>query len=75
MAIDPRTQGKLRSGRDDHRPTEDDIAKAKLGPRGVPGAPDAVRETPEMTKNTPPAHAPKFVANCCQIATSLGFRG
>jgi hypothetical protein len=30
----------VRQARDDDRPTEDDIAKAKLGPQGVPGQPD-----------------------------------
>ena len=30
---DPLTEGKIRSGRDDGRPTEDDI----LGQQGVPG--------------------------------------
>jgi hypothetical protein len=54
MAIDPRVLGKLRAERDDGRPTEDDIAKAKLGPRGIPGEPPVVRETPELKKNTPP---------------------
>jgi hypothetical protein len=34
---DPRTQGKIRSGRDDGRLTEDDIARAKQGEQGVPG--------------------------------------
>ena len=58
MAIDPRVSGKLRSERDDDRLTEDDIAKAKLGPRGVPGAPDTVRKTPELTKNTSPITDP-----------------
>jgi hypothetical protein len=54
MTDDPRVLGKLRAERDDDRPTEDDIAKSKLGPRGVPGAPDLVRKTPDLTKNTPP---------------------
>ncbi len=54
MTIDPRVLGKLRSQRDDDRLTEDDIAKAKLGPRGVPGAPDTGRMTPDRKKKTPP---------------------
>ena len=40
MRCDSLTQGKLRGGRDDGRSTEDDIARAKLGPQGVPGKPD-----------------------------------
>ena len=35
------------------RPTEDDIAREKLGPRGVPGAPDPARMTPQEEKNIP----------------------
>lgn len=31
------TTGKIRSGRDDGRPTEDDIARAKQGEQGMPG--------------------------------------
>jgi hypothetical protein len=37
MAIDPLTKGKIRSGRDDGRPTEDDIARAREGEQGIPG--------------------------------------
>jgi hypothetical protein len=33
--------------------TEDDIAREKLGPRGVPGAPDPRKLTPEQEKNLP----------------------
>ena len=33
----PLTEGKIRSGRDDGRPTEDDIARQRLGQQGVPG--------------------------------------
>lgn len=35
------------------RPTEDDIQRAKLGPRGVPGGPDPAKMTPQNAKNTP----------------------
>ena len=34
---DPLTKGKIRSGRDDGRPTEDDIARQRLGQQGMPG--------------------------------------
>ena len=33
----PLTEGKIRSGRDDGRPTEDDIARQRLGQQGMPG--------------------------------------
>ena len=42
-----------RSLREQDRPTEDDIAKEKLGPRGVPGKPDNRTMTPQQEKNTP----------------------
>src|SRR5688572_28722573 len=32
----------------DLEPSEDDNARAKLGPRGVPGAPDPARMTPQQ---------------------------
>ena len=35
------------------RATEDDIQRAKLGPRGVPGEPDPAKMTPQNAKNTP----------------------
>ena len=35
--IDLHTKGKIRSGRDDGRPTEDDIARQRLGEQGMPG--------------------------------------
>lgn len=40
---------------DDGKPrlTEDDIQRAQLGPRGVPGQPDTARMTPQQEKNMP----------------------
>ena len=35
------------------RKTEDDIAREKLGPCGVPGAPDTAKMTPQEKKNIP----------------------
>ena len=35
----PLVKGKLRAERDDGRPTEDDIAKARLGEQGIPDKP------------------------------------
>jgi hypothetical protein len=40
MAQTPIERATVRQARDDDRPTEDDIAKAKLGPQGVLGKPD-----------------------------------
>jgi hypothetical protein len=37
MPTDPLTQGKIRSGRDDGRPTEDDRARERVGEQGIPG--------------------------------------
>jgi hypothetical protein len=37
MPTDPLTQGKIRSGRDDGRPTEDDRARELEGEQGFPG--------------------------------------
>jgi hypothetical protein len=37
MPIDPLTLGKIRAGRDDGRPTEDDIARERAGEQGIPG--------------------------------------
>ena len=33
--------------------SEDDIQREQLGPRGVPGAPDPARMTPQREKKTP----------------------
>jgi hypothetical protein len=33
--------------------TEDDIQRELLGPRGVPGAPDPAKMTPQRAKKTP----------------------
>jgi hypothetical protein len=41
-----------KTGEDD-RPTEDDIAREKLGPRGVPGEPSPAKMTPQREKKTP----------------------
>jgi hypothetical protein len=35
------------------RPTEDDIQRDQLGPRGVPGRPDPAKMTPQREKKTP----------------------
>ena len=39
--------------RDEERLTEDEMARRKLGPRGVPGAPDTATMTRQSAKNVP----------------------
>jgi hypothetical protein len=39
--------------REEDRRTEDDIARKNLGPRGIPGAPDTAKMTPQEEKNIP----------------------
>jgi hypothetical protein len=39
--------------REESRPTEDDIARQKLGPRGVPNEPDTAKMTPQREVKTP----------------------
>jgi hypothetical protein len=39
--------------REEERPTEDDIARRKLGPRGVPGGEDTAKMTKQDEKNIP----------------------
>jgi hypothetical protein len=40
---------------DDGKPrlTEDDIQREQFGPRGIPGAPDPAKMTPQREKKTP----------------------
>jgi hypothetical protein len=52
------TQPKL----DNNLPTEDDLQRAKLGPRGVPGAPDPAKMTPQRDKKTPKSLEPGHTA-------------
>jgi hypothetical protein len=42
-----------RQTREEERLTEDDMARAKLGPRGIPGGPDTSKMTPQQEKNIP----------------------
>ena len=39
--------------REEDRETEDQIARRKLGPRGVPGEPDPAEMTPQREKKLP----------------------
>ena len=43
--------GQLQDGKP--RFSEDDIARALLGPRGVPGKPDTAKMVPQQAKNIP----------------------
>jgi hypothetical protein len=38
---------------EDERLTEDEMARRALGPRGVPGAPDPAKMTPQREKKLP----------------------
>jgi hypothetical protein len=42
-----------RETHEQERLTEDDMARSKLGPRGVPGGPDTAKMTPQQEKNIP----------------------
>ena len=39
--------------REEDRPTEDEIARIKLGPRGVLGGGDSAKMTPQQENNIP----------------------
>jgi hypothetical protein len=53
MAQNIREKAKIRQNRDEDRPTEDDIARRELGPRGEPAKPDTAKMTPDSEKQTP----------------------
>jgi hypothetical protein len=42
-----------RNNSEEERLTKDEIARRKLGPRGVPGAEDSAKMTPQQEKNIP----------------------
>ncbi len=42
---------------EDELETEDQMARRKLGPRGVPGEPDTAKMTPQRQKKLPEAGA------------------
>jgi len=60
MIQTPIEKARVRQARDDGRPTEDDIAKAKLGPQGVPGMPGkppiADADELQLPKTIDPGH-------------------
>ncbi len=53
MAQTVRQRAKVRQGRDDNRPTEDDIARQHLGPRGEEGKADTATMTEDSALQTP----------------------
>jgi hypothetical protein len=59
-ALDPMTQGRLRSGREGDRLSEDDIARQKMGARGLPGepppAPNLKESETQLPKPLDPGH-------------------
>ncbi len=60
VGISPTALGRLRSGREEDRPSEDDVVRQHLGPRGVPGEPAPANTLPEnetqMPKPLDPGH-------------------
>ena len=58
---DPLTLGKIRSGRDEGRRTEDDIAREKQGEQGTPGKTKPQQLSDERLQN-PKAIDPGHVA-------------
>jgi hypothetical protein len=51
--LDPATLGRLRSGRERERPSEDDIVQTHFGPRGVPGETAKPKQLDEAVTQIP----------------------
>jgi hypothetical protein len=51
--ISMRSKTMPRQINEDDRPTEDELARKELGPRGVPGGRDTAKMTPRSEKETP----------------------
>lgn len=47
------TRTNVPKAREEDRPTEDDVVREKLGPRGIRGGPDQTKMTPQREKKTP----------------------
>jgi hypothetical protein len=62
MAQTVREKARIRQARDDGRPSEDDIARARLGPRGQQGTPDTAKMTEDSRLQTPDPIDPGHVA-------------
>ena len=54
MPTDPLTLGKIRAGRDDGRPTEDDLARALAGEQGLPGKAKPQQKSDRRLQNPKP---------------------
>jgi hypothetical protein len=52
-ALDPKTVGRLRAGREGDRLSEDEIAREKMGARGRPGEPLPAYDLPENQTQIP----------------------
>ena len=48
-----REKAKIRQNREEDRPSEDDIARERLGPRGQKGVPDTATMTEDSKLQTP----------------------
>jgi hypothetical protein len=57
-----REKAKIRQNREEDRATEDDIARARLGPRGQEGKPDTATMTEESKLQSPPPVDPGHTA-------------
>jgi len=53
MAQTVREKARIREAREDGRLSEDDIARARLGPRGREGTPDTAKMTRDSELQTP----------------------
>jgi hypothetical protein len=62
MDLPPSVGGKLRSGREGDRPSEDDIVRAHFGPRGVPGEPERATDLSESETQIPKGLDPGHTA-------------
>jgi hypothetical protein len=57
-----REKARIRQARDDGRLSEDDIARARLGPRGQEGTPDTAKMTDDSRLQTPEPIDPGHVS-------------
>jgi hypothetical protein len=62
MAQTVREKARIRQAREDGRATEDDVARARLGPRGQEGTPDTAKMTEDSRLQTPSPLDPGHVA-------------
>jgi len=60
--FNPLVAGRIRGGRDDGRPSEDDLAKARLGEQGIPGKPPKPQLIDDDKLQNPKPSAPGHTA-------------